>query len=156
MGALIMVHSDDNGLVLPPKLAPIQVVIVPINKGDEQLAQITAKLQPVIDQLRELGITVKYDDNPCDHAIEGFQEVKPMVFAGVYPIDPTEYENLRSSLEKLQLNDASLTPHPSHPPPFPGLPRRKQEIAPSLPHPFPFITTKEIINIPPTSSTVLD
>ena len=63
MGALIMVHSDDNGLVLPPKLAPIQVVIVPINKGDEQLAQITAKLQPVIDQLRELGISVKYDDN---------------------------------------------------------------------------------------------
>ncbi len=63
MGALIMVHSDDNGLVLPPKLAPIQVVIIPINKGDEQLAQITAKLQPVIDQLRELGITVKYDDN---------------------------------------------------------------------------------------------
>ena len=65
MGALIRVHSDDNGLVLPPKLAPIQVVIVPINKGDEQLAQITAKLQPVIDQLRELGITVKYDDNPA-------------------------------------------------------------------------------------------
>ena len=63
MGALIMVHSDDNGLVLPPKLAPIQVVIIPINKGDEQLAQITAKLQPVIDQLRELGISVKYDDN---------------------------------------------------------------------------------------------
>ena len=63
MGALIMVHSDDNGLVLPPKLAPIQVVIIPINKGEEQLAQITAKLQPVIDQLRELGITVKYDDN---------------------------------------------------------------------------------------------
>ena len=63
MGALIMVHSDDNGLVLPPKLAPIQVVIIPINKGDEQLAQITAKLQPVIDQFRELGITVKYDDN---------------------------------------------------------------------------------------------
>ena len=63
MGALIMVHSDDNGLVLPPKLAPIQVVIIPINKGEEQLAQITAKLQPVIDQLRELGISVKYDDN---------------------------------------------------------------------------------------------
>ena len=63
IGALIMSHSDDNGLVLPPHLAPIQVVIIPINKGDEQLAQITAKLQPVIDQLRELGISVKYDDN---------------------------------------------------------------------------------------------
>ncbi len=62
MGALIMVHSDDNGLVLPPKLAPIQVVIVPISKNAEQLQAITAKLQPVIDQLRALGISVKYDD----------------------------------------------------------------------------------------------
>ena len=71
MGALIMVHSDDNGLVLPPKLAPIQVVIVPINKGEEQLQQITAKLQPVIDQLRELGISVKYDDS--DNKRPGFK-----------------------------------------------------------------------------------
>ena len=62
IGALIMTHSDDNGLVLPPKIAPIQVVIVPIFKGEEQLKELTAKLQPVIDQLRELGITVKYDD----------------------------------------------------------------------------------------------
>ena len=58
MGALIMVHSDDNGLVLPPKLAPITVVIVPINKGQEQLDAITAKLQPVINRLQELGISV--------------------------------------------------------------------------------------------------
>ena len=71
MGALIMVHSDDNGLVLPPKLAPVQVVIIPINKGDEQLQQITAKLQPVIDQLRELGISVKYDDS--DNKRPGFK-----------------------------------------------------------------------------------
>ena len=60
----------------------------------------------------KVGDTITHVDNPCDHAIEGFQEVKPMVFAGVYPIDPTEYENLRSSLEKLQLNDASLTFQP--------------------------------------------
>ena len=57
----------------------------------------------------KVGDTITHIANPCDKAIEGFQEVKPMVFAGVYPIDPTEYENLRVSLEKLQLNDASLS-----------------------------------------------
>ena len=62
IGALIMTHSDDNGLVLPPKLAPIQVVIVPIPKGDEQLAAITEKLTPIINELRSKGISVKYDD----------------------------------------------------------------------------------------------
>ena len=57
----------------------------------------------------KVGDTITHVDNPCHDAIEGFQEVKPMVFAGVYPIDPNDYENLRASLEKLQLNDASLT-----------------------------------------------
>lgn len=60
----------------------------------------------------KVGDTITHVGNPCDQAIEGFQEVKPMVFAGVYPIDPTEFENLRTSLEKLQLNDASLTFQP--------------------------------------------
>ena len=71
MGALIMVHSDDNGLVLPPKLAPVQVVIIPVNKGEEQLKAISAKLQPVIDKLQELGISVKYDD--ADNRRPGFK-----------------------------------------------------------------------------------
>ncbi len=71
IGALIMTHSDDNGLVLPPKIAPIQVVIVPIFKGEEQLKELTAKLQPVIDGLRERGITVKYDDT--DNKRPGFK-----------------------------------------------------------------------------------
>jgi GTP-binding protein LepA len=57
----------------------------------------------------KVGDTITHVARPCEKAIEGFQEVKPMVFAGVYPIDPTDYENLRASLEKLQLNDASLT-----------------------------------------------
>ena len=57
----------------------------------------------------KVGDTITHTDRPCVAAIEGFQEVKPMVFAGVYPIDPADYENLRASLEKLQLNDASLT-----------------------------------------------
>lgn len=56
-----------------------------------------------------VGDTITHVQNPCDKAIEGFEEVKPMVFAGVYPIDTEDFENLRTSLEKLQLNDASLT-----------------------------------------------
>ena len=62
MGALVMTHSDDNGLVLPPKLAPIQVVIVPIYKGSDQLEAIGAKVSPVMETLREKGISVKFDD----------------------------------------------------------------------------------------------
>lgn len=71
MGALIMTHSDDNGLVLPPKLAPIQVVVVPIYKNEEQLKAISEKLQPAINELRELGISVKYDD--ADNKRPGFK-----------------------------------------------------------------------------------
>ena len=62
MGALIMTHSDDNGLVLPPRLAPIQVVIVPIYKNAEQLAEISQRVAPIVEQLRKLGVSVKYDD----------------------------------------------------------------------------------------------
>ncbi len=60
----------------------------------------------------KVGDTITHVERPCDKAIEGFQEVKPMVFAGVYPIETEDFENLRSSLEKLQLNDASLTFQP--------------------------------------------
>lgn len=62
MGALIMSHSDDHGLVLPPKLAPIQVVIIPIYKTDEQLASISETVNPIVAKLKALGISVKYDD----------------------------------------------------------------------------------------------
>lgn len=71
IGALIMTHSDDNGLVLPPKLAPIQVVMIPIGRGDEQMQAINNKLQPVVEQLKRLGITVKYDDS--DNKRPGFK-----------------------------------------------------------------------------------
>ncbi len=63
MGALIMTHSDDNGLVLPPKLAPVQVAIVPIAKNEEQLNALRAYVQPMLDGLRARGITVKFDDD---------------------------------------------------------------------------------------------
>lgn len=71
MGALIMVHSDDNGLILPPKLAPIQVVIIPISKNAEQLKAISDKLAPVIEKLTELGVSVKFDDS--DNKRPGFK-----------------------------------------------------------------------------------
>lgn len=71
MGALIMAHSDDQGLVLPPKLAPIQVVIIPIYKGQEQLVTIKAKIDPLVKSLRSKGISVKFDS--ADNQSPGFK-----------------------------------------------------------------------------------
>ena len=71
MGALIMAHSDNNGLVLPPKLAPIQVVMIPIYKGEDQLAEINVKLEEIASQLKELGISVKIDAR--DNVRSGFK-----------------------------------------------------------------------------------
>lgn len=71
IGALVMAHSDDNGLVLPPKIAPVQVVIVPIYRGDEQKQIIDAKVHELVQQLKALGITVKYDDS--DNARPGWK-----------------------------------------------------------------------------------
>lgn len=63
MGALIMAHSDDQGLVLPPKLAPIQVVIIPIHKAPEDLATISETVNPIVEKLKAAGVSVKYDDS---------------------------------------------------------------------------------------------
>ena len=71
MGALIMTHSDDNGLVLPPHLAPIQVVIVPIYKNNEQLAVLDSRVAPIVERLRNMGISVKYDN--ADNRRPGFK-----------------------------------------------------------------------------------
>lgn len=71
MGALIMTHSDDNGLVLPPHLAPIQVVIIPIYKNAEQLAAVSARVESIVAELRAKGISVKYDD--ADNKRPGFK-----------------------------------------------------------------------------------
>lgn len=71
MGALIMTHSDDNGLVLPPKLAPIQVVIIPIYKNEEGLKTISEKVAPLVKELQAKGISVKYDD--ADNKRPGFK-----------------------------------------------------------------------------------
>lgn len=71
MGALIMAHSDDNGLVLPPMLAPIQVVFIPIYKGEEQRLEVSAKLKAIADNLKKKGISVKVDDR--DNVRSGFK-----------------------------------------------------------------------------------
>jgi prolyl-tRNA synthetase len=71
VGALVMAHSDDEGLILPPRIAPIQVVIVPIYKGDEQKKLIDTKVSGIMNELKALGIRVKYDDN--DNARPGWK-----------------------------------------------------------------------------------
>lgn len=74
MGALIMAHSDDQGLVLPPKLAPIQVVIIPIYKTPEDLATISEKVAPVFEKLKTAGVSVKYDDSDSQRSGWKFAE----------------------------------------------------------------------------------
>jgi prolyl-tRNA synthetase len=71
IGALVMAHSDDDGLILPPRLAPIQVVIVPIFKGEEQKRLIDEKVVPLMKELKAVGIKVKYDDS--DHTRPGWK-----------------------------------------------------------------------------------
>lgn len=71
MGALIMTHSDDNGLVLPPRMAPLQVVIVPIYKNADQLATVAARVNPIVEKLQSMGISVKFDD--ADNKRPGFK-----------------------------------------------------------------------------------
>src|SRR5690606_15671713 len=71
VGALVMAHSDDDGLVLPPRIAPLQVVIVPIYKNEEQKALINEKAAGIVQELKRAGISVKYDDS--DNARPGWK-----------------------------------------------------------------------------------
>ncbi len=115
MGALIMTHSDDNGLVLPPHLAPIQVVIVPIYKNAEQLAAITEKVTPILEELAAKGVSVKYDD--ADNRRPGFKfadyELKGVPVRLV--IGPKDVEKgtvelmRRDTLEKEELQLAGIS-----------------------------------------------
>ncbi|MDJ1492836.1 proline--tRNA ligase [Cytophagaceae bacterium DM2B3-1] len=93
MGALIMAHSDDEGLVLPPKLAPIQVVIVPIFKGTEQLATITEKIQPLVKELKSKGISVKFDNRDGNSPGWKFAEYELKGVPVRVAIGPRDLEN---------------------------------------------------------------
>jgi prolyl-tRNA synthetase len=106
MGALVMAHSDDNGLVLPPKLAPIQVVIVPIYKGEEQLTQISEKVNVIKKNLEDKGISVKFDDRDTQKPGWKFAEYELKGVPVRIAIGPRDIENntleiaRRDTLEK--------------------------------------------------------
>ncbi|MEZ4786780.1 MAG: proline--tRNA ligase [Flavobacterium haoranii] len=93
MGALVMTHSDDNGLVLPPNLAPIQVVIVPIHRTDEQLEAISNQVGELVKQLRKLGISVKYDDRDAQRPGFKFAEYELKGVPVRLAIGPKDFEN---------------------------------------------------------------
>ncbi len=93
MGALIMTHSDDNGLVLPPKLAPIQVAIVPIYKTDEQYEAISARVEEMVKELRAKGISVKYDNRKTHKPGWKFAEYELKGVPTRIAIGPRDLEN---------------------------------------------------------------
>jgi prolyl-tRNA synthetase len=93
MGALIMAHSDDNGLVLPPKLAPFQVVIVPIYRGDAELEAVSVKAREIMAELKKAGISVKYDDRDTQKPGWKFAEYELKGVPVRIAIGPRDLEN---------------------------------------------------------------
>lgn len=117
VGALIMTHSDDNGLVLPPSLAPIQVVIIPIYKGEDQLDTISQKINPVVLELRSKGISVKYDARDTHKPGFKFNEyelkgVPVRIAIGQRDLENGTYEIARrDTLEKNMIPAEDLVPY---------------------------------------------
>ena len=110
MGALVMAHSDDNGLVLPPKLAPNQVVIIPIYKSEEQLAALTEMVEKLMVKLRSLGITVKFDNRDTHKPGWKFAEYE---FKGVpvrIAIGPRDLENNNIEVARRDTLEKKLIP----------------------------------------------
>ena len=114
IGALIMAHSDDNGLVLPPKIAPIQVVIIPIFKNEEQLDEITKTVDVIIDELKSKNITVKYDNRDTQKPGYKFAEWELKGVPVRLAIGPRDLENgtvevaRRDTLEKETLQITNI------------------------------------------------
>ena len=110
MGALVMAHSDDNGLVLPPKLAPNQVVIIPIYKSEEQLAALTEMAEKLMVKLRSLGITVKFDNRDTHKPGWKFAEYE---FKGVpvrIAVGPRDLENNNIEVARRDTLEKKLIP----------------------------------------------
>lgn len=110
MGALIMTHSDDNGLVLPPKLAPIQVVIVPIYREMSQLNQLREKLAPLIAELRERGVSVKFDDDDNRKPGWKFAEYEMKGVPVRIAMGPRDLENNTVELARRDTLEKSFVP----------------------------------------------
>ena len=114
IGALIMTHSDDLGLVLPPNLAPIQVVIVPIHKTDEQLEAISSRIDEIVAELRKKGISVKYDDRTAYKPGWKFAEYELKGVPLRIAMGPKDLENgtleiaRRDTLEKQNINQDAV------------------------------------------------
>ena len=117
IGALIMTHSDDNGLVLPPVLAPIQVVIVPIYKTDEQRQQIADKVDTLVQKLKALGIAVKFDNDDTKRSGWKFNEYELKGVPVRVAIGPKDMENneaevvRRDTMEKYNVSFDTLVEH---------------------------------------------
>ncbi len=120
IGALIMSHSDDNGLVLPPKLAPLQVVIIPIYKEAEQLEAIKAKMEPVMKALKTKNITVKFDDDDSRRSGWKFNEYEMKGVPVRIAVGPRDLENnqveiaRRDTLEKQTISFENLDQYIEH------------------------------------------
>jgi prolyl-tRNA synthetase len=110
IGALIMSHSDDNGLVLPPKLAPLQVVIIPIYRQKEQLDIITEKVKPLMAQLKKRGITVKYDDDDSQRSGWKFNEYEMKGVPVRVAIGPRDLENNQAEIARRDTLEKTTVP----------------------------------------------
>jgi len=110
IGALIMSHSDDNGLVLPPKLAPLQVVIIPIYRQKEQLDTITEKVKPLMAQLKKGGITVKYDDDDSQRSGWKFNEYEMKGVPVRVAIGPRDLENNQAEIARRDTLEKTTVP----------------------------------------------
>lgn len=108
IGGLIMTHSDDEGLVLPPKLAPIQVVIVPIYKTEEQLQQITEKVNALADELKAIGISVKFDDDDNKRPGWKFAEYEAKGVPVRIAIGPRDLENNKAEVARRDTKEKEI------------------------------------------------